>query len=215
MQIVSGIYSLDCARHSNVFFIEEEGTLIDTGIPGHANEILYELKSLGFAPTDVKYILLTHHDVDHTGNVKSLQEATGATVFLGKEDIPYLMNEKSRPGIKRFIQKILRAWPPKSCEILYDDEKIGVISTHYAPGHTPGHHIFQYKGSLFTGDLFKVKNGEIKGMGSRMNDDTGKQRESITMLRDLSFEWAFPSHGTPIKNDRVLQQFIAAEGSRQ
>lgn len=214
MQIVPGVYSLDCAKRSHVFFIEKESALIDTGIPGQADAILNELKSLGFAPGAVKTILLTHHDVDHTGNVKRLQEATGATVFLGKEDIPYLMKEKSRPGVKRYIQKLLRAAPPKSCEELRDQAEIGNIRACHAPGHTPGHHIFQYRELLFTGDLFKVKEGGPTNMAPRMNDDTGRLNASIGLLRRLSFEWVCPSHGTPIKNNGTLQQFITEANGR-
>ncbi len=214
MQIVPGVYSLDCAKRSHVFFIEKESALIDTGIPGQAGAILDELKALGFAPGDVKTILLTHHDVDHTGNVKKLQEATGATVFLGKEDIPYLMKEKSRPGIKRFIQKLLRAAPPKSCEVLGHEAEIGNILACHAPGHTPGHHIFQYQDLLFTGDLFKVKEGGLTNMAPRMNADTVKLNASIGLLRGLSFQWACPSHGAPIKNNGSLQQFITEANER-
>lgn len=46
MQIVPGVYSLDCAKRSHVFFIEKEVALIDTGIPGQTGTILNELKSL-------------------------------------------------------------------------------------------------------------------------------------------------------------------------
>ncbi|MDR1253096.1 MAG: MBL fold metallo-hydrolase [Treponema sp.] len=46
-----------------------------------------ELAALG---KGVKIILLTHHDVDHAGNVRRIAEATGATVYIGKEDAPFL-----------------------------------------------------------------------------------------------------------------------------
>lgn len=38
-----------------------------------------------------------------------------------------------------------------------------------APGHTPGHVAFAYKNVLFTGDLFRNRNGKIKIMPKYMN----------------------------------------------
>ncbi|WP_334295950.1 MBL fold metallo-hydrolase, partial [Clostridioides difficile] len=40
--------------------------------------MIKELKTLGIKLTDIKHILLTHHDVDHISNIKLLKEKTGA-----------------------------------------------------------------------------------------------------------------------------------------
>lgn len=64
--------------------------LIDTGMPGHAEQILSELRGLGISPCDIRAIFLTHHDVDHIGNAEYLRQATGAELWAPKEDIPYI-----------------------------------------------------------------------------------------------------------------------------
>lgn len=129
--------------------------MIDTGMPGHAGQILSELRKRRVSPSNIRANLLTHHDVDHIGNAKQLQEATGMELWVLAEDVPYIIGEKKHPGVKCIIESIVRpqktavtetyaaTWPYKNIRVLH------------APGHTPGHTIFQLQNVVFTGDLFK------------------------------------------------------------
>lgn len=200
---------LDSAVRSRVFLITgEKNILIDTGMPGGAAALLSEIESLGTDPGSVSDILLTHHDVDHTGSVRKIQEATGAEVWIGTEDEPYLMHRKKRPGVKRIIQTFVRAEAPDSCRTFGSSGYSGEIRVIAAPGHTPGHHIFQYGPVLFSGDLFKTPEGGFQEMRPAMNWSQEKLQSSIGMLRGLSFDWLCPSHGVPVRNDERLQTFL-------
>jgi glyoxylase-like metal-dependent hydrolase (beta-lactamase superfamily II) len=70
MNIAPGVFRLEQSRFSHSYYLFDEEVLIDTGLPFHAAAILDELKALGGR---VKTILLTHHDVNHAGNVRCIQ----------------------------------------------------------------------------------------------------------------------------------------------
>jgi glyoxylase-like metal-dependent hydrolase (beta-lactamase superfamily II) len=210
MKIIDGVYRLETARFSHIYYIPQEEILIDTGMPFHADKIMQEIQSLGHS---VKSILLTHHDIDHTGNVRYIQQATNASVWIGSEDEPFLMGKQHRPGKKHIFETILRVKPPFSCTIFPKTAQCTVenITLFFTPGHTPGHHIFCYKNILFSGDLFwvkKVKSSKFEEMAQAMNWDTQQAKQSIKLLKNIDFDLACPSHGEPVKKDRQLLQFI-------
>jgi glyoxylase-like metal-dependent hydrolase (beta-lactamase superfamily II) len=64
MEIVRGIH-LFPNFGANVYLLLGEGiTLVDTGWPGNAKRILSYLSSLGYEPSDVSDIVLTHCHID-------------------------------------------------------------------------------------------------------------------------------------------------------
>jgi glyoxylase-like metal-dependent hydrolase (beta-lactamase superfamily II) len=207
MKKIDGVYRLETSRFSHIYCLPQEGILIDTGLPFQADNILQEIKSLGYS---VKSILLTHHDVDHVGNVRYIQKATNASVWIGSQDESFLMGKKHRPGKKHILETILRVKPPLSCHVFSETAQSNFenIDIFFTPGHTPGHHIFRYKNILFSGDLFRVNNGRLEEMAKAMNWDTQQAKQSIGLLKNIDFDLACPSHGEPVKKDIQLLQFI-------
>lgn len=207
MKIVENVYQLDSAKGSHVFLIKgEENILIDTGMPGLAERILAELKTLD--ASTIRYILLTHHDIDHIGNAARIQETTGALLFAPEKDIPYILGEKKRPGIKRAIETIANVKKPRIDASFDTRQSFGEVHAIFAPGHTPGHTIFQYRNVVFTGDLFRAMGGKMSVMGNLMNLDVAEVKKSITLLKNLKFDWLLPSHGEPTKNGEAVKAFI-------
>jgi glyoxylase-like metal-dependent hydrolase (beta-lactamase superfamily II) len=173
MKIAPGVFRLEHSQFSHIYYLCDENILIDTGLPFDAGSILKELAALG---GKVENILLTHHDVDHVGNIRRIEAAAGTAVWIGGEDAPFLMGEKHRPGRKRIIEAILRVKPPAGYRSFPagTQSHIGNIDCIPTPGHTPGHHIFRYKNILFAGDLFGEKNGRLFGMSETVNNYVGK-----------------------------------------
>ncbi|MDX2206833.1 MAG: subclass B3 metallo-beta-lactamase [Gemmatimonadales bacterium] len=64
--------------------------LIDGGVPGSAPMIEANIRSLGFEPADIKWILVSHAHCDHAGDVAALAGATGAAVLAGTRDAAQL-----------------------------------------------------------------------------------------------------------------------------
>lgn len=64
--------------------------LIDGIVPQSAPQILQNIKTPGFGPSDVKYLLNSHAHVDHAGGLAALKRATGAVMVASAADKPIL-----------------------------------------------------------------------------------------------------------------------------
>ncbi|TPW64839.1 MBL fold metallo-hydrolase, partial [Schumannella sp. 10F1B-5-1] len=69
-------------------------TLIDTGLPGHYADLRRELEAIGRPLSDIKGIVLTHGDTDHTGFAERLRAELGIPVYVGAGDVARAMGEK-------------------------------------------------------------------------------------------------------------------------
>ncbi len=202
MKVIDNIYALDSTKGNYAYLIvDKEIVLVDTGRPGQGKGILKELKTLNIKPQDIKHILLTHHDVDHIGNLALLEGETGAKVWASKEDIPYICGEKNREGIKRLVSIIMRVKKPGNINSYPEDQKIGDIKVIPAPGHTPGHVCLLYNDVLFAGDLIRTSKGQVGPMSSFMNWNTDLSKESAKKVGNLSFNWICPAHGEPVRRN--------------
>jgi glyoxylase-like metal-dependent hydrolase (beta-lactamase superfamily II) len=202
LKVTDNVYALDSTKGNYAYVIlGEETVLVDTGRPGQGKGILNDLKSMNVDPQDVKHILITHHDVDHVGNIAFLQQATGAKVWASEKDIPYIYGGKNREGIKRLVSFIMRVKKPKNINPYPEDQKIGGIEIIPTPGHTPGHVCLLYKNILFAGDLVRTSKGRLSPMASFMNWNTSMSKESIKKVADYNFEWICPAHGEPVERN--------------
>lgn len=192
---------LETTKRSHAYLINsEEPVLIDTGFPGESNGIIKEMSDLGIKP---KHIFLTHHDVDHIGNAKILQEFTGAKLWATKEDEPFIIGEKNRTGIKRIVQAIVKVEKPK-LDLFFADQQdsfaIKIIST---PGHTPGHVCFLYKKVLFAGDLIANRDGKLQLLPKFGNWNNEILKSSVEKVKLLDFDWICPAHGEPVPSKNI------------
>lgn len=60
--------------------------LLDTPTAGSLPGLLNNIWKLGFRPTDIKYIIVSHAHTDHYGSVRALVHMTGAKTFLSAVD---------------------------------------------------------------------------------------------------------------------------------
>ena len=86
MQVSSRVYRFSgplgtVVMGSNVYLLVGDGlTLVDTGFRGRAGRVLGEIRRLGYSPSDIERIIVTHHHADHAGSLAVLKAATGAAV---------------------------------------------------------------------------------------------------------------------------------------
>lgn len=212
MKIGDNIYALESTKGSYAYLIKDnESILIEAGRPWKVKDILKEIKSLNIELKNIKHILLTHHDMDRIGNVALLQKETGATLWAPKEDIPYILGDKSRPGFKKLGSLYLRVMRVKKPEKInaYNDTKIDNIIIIPTPGHTPGHVSFLYNDILFAGDLVRNSNGVLKIAPSIMNADEESIKESIRKISEYSFKWVCPDSGEPLELKDEWKQLLS------
>ena len=205
MKITDSVYMLDCTPQSHAYLIlEPEILLVDTCLPGKGKKIVEEIQSLHIDPKQIKHILLTHHDADHTGSAAMLEETTGAAIWASAEDIPYITRQKSPSGTKKFISLIMKIRQPTCIHPYPDDGQMGEVKIIPAPGHTPGHVCLLYRDVLLAGDLVVTSHGKIKPSPGFMTWNTPVLMESIQKISVYPFKWICPAHGMPVERGDQL-----------
>ena len=94
---------------------------------------------------NIKFILITHSHYDHIDKVKEMADATGAVVYVHKEDLDEIKNK----GVDK-IKTI-----GENDEIYVGKIKVKVLHT---PGHSPGSVCYLVENKLITGDTLFVEN---------------------------------------------------------
>lgn len=203
MEIFDNISLLDSSKGSYVYIIQDKETvLIDTGLPFKGKSILKELKSIGIELKDIKHILLTHHDIDHIGNLFMLQQLTGAGIWASKEDIPYIYGDIDRHGFKKYFKYIFSVKKvPRNIKPYIHGQSINGVEVIPTPGHTPGHVCLLYKDILFAGDLLKNKNGKLIPYPSAWNWNHSAMIESVKKISNIPYKWLCPAHGMPVERN--------------
>ncbi|VBB07550.1 metallo-beta-lactamase [Lucifera butyrica] len=209
MRVADNVFALDASKGSYVYVITgKEVVLIDTGLPHRRQGILKELQSMNIRMEDIKHILLTHHDIDHVGNAGFLQKKTGCNVWASKQDLPYICGERTRYGVKRVIEFLVRIARPINIDVYMENATVGDVRVIPTPGHTPGHVCLLYKDILFAGDLVHLKKGRLEPYPSFWNWDTSALMDSISKIAPLSFKWICPAHGTPLEKKAFLKLLV-------
>jgi metallo-beta-lactamase class B len=112
--------------------------LFDTAEEPYVEHILSGIRSFGFEPTDIKYIIISHGHLDHFGGAAHIQEISGARVAAMPEDWDMIAEAATRPG--RGGGPSPRV--PERDMVLYQNQTITLgettLTIHHTPGHTPG-----------------------------------------------------------------------------
>ena len=216
-EIVPGIYAIEGLKTGRAYLVDDADglTLIDTSSPGAADAIIKACDEVRRPAWALKTIIATHYHYDHTGNVQTLRERTGATFYAHIDDVPYIdgttpWGTGREPGFVKRLQPTPYAL--KVDRMLSDGDIVpaaGGLTVVHAPGHTPGHialHSAERR-VLFSGDAF------MNTAGLRMipvsAHDTEQARASVRKLAALEFDHALPGHGQPVlsKADEKLREF--------
>ncbi|WP_434310462.1 MBL fold metallo-hydrolase [Hominifimenecus sp. rT4P-3] len=215
MKIKENIYMLECTRKKVLYHdrecdsmvyavLEADGiTLIDSGFPPFAYEILEEIRLLGQHRLSLKQILLTHGDLDHIGNAAWLQDKTGCNVWISQEENVYLTGERKRlPNKQRMCEEFHLQLP--RVEFYPPSRMVGDFQIFDTPGHSRGHVCILYRQVLFGGDLFSFSGGSFSGANPEWTEDMEQAARSLDCLRSLKFSMLCPGHGIPDKRRNYL-----------
>ena len=119
------------------FLLETTGglILIDAMEPEQRffDAIIKGIADIGYAPSDVKIILLTHGHGDHYGCMAALKEATGAKLYMGRQEEALALNHP----VGHFPPMDARAdvYIEDGDDVVLGDTKVHCVLT---PGHTQG-----------------------------------------------------------------------------
>jgi glyoxylase-like metal-dependent hydrolase (beta-lactamase superfamily II) len=211
MEIIEGIHRVDEASanmaHANVYLVinGKELTVIDTGTPGNAQKTVKYIQKLGYQPTDVKTIILTHAHMDHMGSVKELKDLTKAKVAVHAEDADYVSGKKPLPKPKNILfraaSSFVKPAPVEVDVILKEGDKIAGLAVFHTPGHTPGSIMLldEERKVLFAGDILRYDGKKVSGAPEEFSTDPNQVRESIAKASTLNFDIMLPGHGETLK----------------
>ena len=196
--------------------------MVDTGFSSKRAELDKRLESLGCTPGNFKFIILTHGDLDHSGNGAFLREKYGPLIAMHPDDTAMVeqmdisANRKAKPDRVTLSFKVIRYIAPllfpagqfgrfKPDIYLEDGQDLSSFGLKAKIVSTPGHSrgsicILTADGDLFCGDLLR---NVVGGPSFPMIDDIAAARASIEKLRKLDVKMVYPGHGKPFTMDAV------------
>jgi glyoxylase-like metal-dependent hydrolase (beta-lactamase superfamily II) len=191
--------------------------LVDTGSSKRCAEVEKELAGAGCQPGDLKLIILTHGDFDHTGNAVPLRAKFGVPIALHPGDAGMLergdmfwnrqkgnaLLRKISPYLFGFSQRY-RGTPDVNLADGFDlsvygwDAKVLLL-----PGHSAGSiGILTARGELFCGDL--LDNTKTPALNSLM-DDRAAALASVRKLKSLAVGTVYPGHGQSFPWEQFIE----------
>ncbi len=210
-------------------------TLIDTGTPGQLPAIEAALGELGLKITDIRRVVVTHHDLDHIGSLEAVVAASGAEVLTSEAEVPYVQDgvraQKMPPADR--VDELMAQFPPEVREMvknmpavhvpvtrtLRDNEVLdiaGGVRVVFTPGHTVGHLSLyvQQEGVLITGDAMSSEGGRLGGPSGQATPDMPQAMKSVQKLAQLPAQKVLTYHGGVVDQDAALQLArVAGEGN--
>lgn len=197
--------------------------LIDTNFPFVRGRLEEELENAGCKPGNLKLVVVTHGDVDHTGNCAYLREKYKARIAMHKGDTEMCMKDgitrdrgempKDFPllltilwlfrGFLRFaIGQMLWRKPFERFEpdlLLEEGQGLAAYGFDarilYTPGHSKGSiSVLTDSGDLFCGDAFSNVWGRIL---------TSIDKDGLERLKEMKIETVYPGHGKPFLIEQI------------
>jgi glyoxylase-like metal-dependent hydrolase (beta-lactamase superfamily II) len=215
-QIIDGIYRIRGSR-SNIFLITDPGpVLIDTGMPGDEAVILQGLHDLGFEPSALRAVFITHAHLDHVGALAAVKAATGVQVVASMHEKDHIEGRRMLCSMRReglggklfkcilfLLEKFVQKYAPVHIDSPYCEEGgsphfegIDIIAT---PGHSPGSLSYYLPGkkAIFTGDA--LTGMPIPGLPLRAGcSDYAAALRSVQRIAGLEPEVCLFGHGEPV-----------------
>jgi glyoxylase-like metal-dependent hydrolase (beta-lactamase superfamily II) len=191
---------------SKAYLVEtDEGLLlVDAGPALAARRILNQIEALGYRHEDLKRIVITHADADHTGGLAKIQQAAGAPVAASQVAADAMaLGKSSRPlnlpgWLRWLLRPLLRYTPVKADRILSGGEVLpGGLVVLDTAGHTPGHcSFFQPEAKvLFSGDSVLPHGESLDPSRGAFCWDEARAQEAFERQLALDPDHVYSGHG--------------------
>ena len=168
-----------------VIWDDKDVILVDTGYPGHLEDIRNNLEKL---PTGrITKIIITHHDYDHLGSLYELVNGFDHKIEVYAHELtkPYIQGEQ--PLIKTGITV-----PKTVVDYTITDGQVlpfcGGITVIFTPGHTPDHISLYHHSTktLITGDALTADQGQLQYPNKKFTLDM--EQAIVSLNRFLDYE---------------------------
>lgn len=238
MLVEPGIYMLEISldlfgRQETIYPVllafEGAPVLVDAAYPGQAGKIRAAVEKCGIKFTDIRKIMVTHHDIDHMGSLAALLKMLppGVRVLAHEKEIAYLTgrqppakwnpqcvadmedqlgrpNAALRLAIKGVFANYHRLVAPVD-QALADGDYLpdgGGLSVIHTPGHSPGHICLYHHSSqtLIAGDALFVSAGQLWATPPFLNLDQEQYRQSLARLLAYDIRTVCCYHGGVLRS---------------
>jgi glyoxylase-like metal-dependent hydrolase (beta-lactamase superfamily II) len=228
-EILPGLHVIRL-RFGQVYLWNDDGelTLIDTGLPGAADEIAAAISSLGLDRSALRRVVLTHFHNDHSGSAADLATWGDVEVLAGAADAPIIrgdvpgpppvLTEEEKPLYDAIVvrPKLPPAPPCRVDRELNEGDRIafggvGGARVLSIPGHTEGSIAVYVEepGVLFTGDT--IANPQGRPILGVFNLDREQTIASMRRLASLDASVVCFGHGDPLVSEASAALRTAAE----
>jgi glyoxylase-like metal-dependent hydrolase (beta-lactamase superfamily II) len=224
-KLADGLVRLGTAKVNWYLVADDEGVVVvDAGVSGYRGQLEPGLDLLGKSLSDVRAVLLTHSDSDHTGVAGALRSEHDVPVYIHETEEGLLRKPRlkktdgsilphlRRPSLWSLFGHLTRngALRPPSIEgatTITGGETLelpGRPRSVHTPGHTAGHLAYHFAahGALFVGDAMCTWNPLTTRRGAQLmpaafNASTPQALESLARIEDLDAAFLLPGHGEP------------------
>lgn len=221
-------YYVGSAGLSSVLIDSGDGLiLLDGTLPRNASMIEANLRTLGFEPKRIKYILNSHAHFDHAGGIAALAKDSGATVVASPSgaqalraghavaDDPQAADpDGGFPAVTTPIREIADGETLRLGDV--------AITAHFTPGHTPGSTTWTWRSCEKQRCLDLVFGDSINAISApgfhfladaAHGDLTPRIRRSIATLAALPCDILVPVHPDSTGFDRTLARVARGEAT--
>ncbi len=188
--------------------------LFDTGPESTFDNVVVDLAQIGFNPTDVRHVFLSHIHFDHAGAAWRFAEL-GAMIYVHPRGAPHLIDPaKLVESAKRiFGNDMERLWgriAPVAAErvrVLEDGDVVELapfsIRAIATPGHASHHHVYHWNDCVFGGDVAGVRIGNGPPIPPFVPPELHVEswRESIAKIRALKPKQLYLPHFGRVEDD--------------
>lgn len=213
---------------ANVYLIASDAgiLIVDAGFSNAARNVLRAIEQLGYAPTDVRLIFLTHVHMDHVGSAAELRRRTGAPIAMhradvgkaraGKHNMPKgrgtagKLFEHAFNGLR--LQMRYEAFAPDI--LLEEGQTLKEFGLNARVVHTPGHTLGSLSLALDDGVVL-IGDALINQFRVGMplyGEDNALAYDSLRKLRALRPRILYSGHGKPFSGSEV-ERYLEIKGS--
>ena len=209
MEIIPNIHKIDGVRGANCYLISSgsEMVLVDAGMRGSSRKVAKYLTKMGKNLSAIKYIFITHADIDHVGGAAEMKKTTGAKLVIHAGDAGVLAgtdkgrNLKGLMGLLKLMSPLMHAAPVQADIVLKENTDIAGYKIISTPGHSEGSISIYIPGRvIFVGDALRSDaEGNPKRPSKMLAADMVQAQASVQVIAGLEFDTLLCGHGAPVK----------------